>query len=116
MRWIEITERVVDDISILDLRGQMMGMDTESRLVGAIRQLTSTGRAKILLNLVDVPYIDSNGLASIINGFKAAREVGGVVKLCGLNQRLLTVVKASRIDSFLEAFESERDAVDSFSA
>src|SRR5262245_44054931 len=113
MRWIQIAERVVDDISILDLRGQMMGMDSENRLVDAIRQLTSTGRVKILLNLGDVPYIDSDGLGSIINGFKAAREVGATVKLCGVNQKLLTVLKSSRIDSFLEAFESERDGVDS---
>jgi len=116
MRWIQITERVVDDVTILDLRGQGMGIDSENRLVDRIRQLLGTGRAKILLNLGDVPYIDADGLGSIVKGFKAAREADGTVKLCGVTQRLLAILKAERLDSFLETFESEHAAVDSFRA
>ena len=116
MRWTEITERLVDDVVILDLRGQGLQVDTEYRLVGKIHGLMIAGHKKILLNLARVPYIENDGLGQIVNSDKAARQVDGTVKLCNVAETLLDVLKANRHDSFVEAFESEDDAVQSFKA
>ena len=114
MRWTQITERLVDDVVILDLSGQVLQVDSEDRLVGKIHQLLSTGRTKILLNLVDLPYVDNDGLGKIVDGYTVARQGDGVVKLCGVAQGLLDFFKANQLDSFLEVFEFEHDAVQSF--
>ena len=83
MHWIQITERVVDDVTILDLRGQGMGIDSENRLVDRIRQLLGTGRAKILLNLGDVPYIDADGLGSIVKDSRPRGKPMGRLNCAG---------------------------------
>jgi anti-sigma B factor antagonist len=116
MRWTHITERFVEDVVILDLRGQGLQVDSENRLVGKIQRLLIAGRKKILLNLADLPYIENDGLGQIVNSYKAVRQADGTIKLCNVAEGLLDVLKASRIDSFLEAFESEDDAVQSFKA
>jgi anti-anti-sigma regulatory factor len=57
---------------------------------------------------------NADGIGSIVKGCKAAREADGTVKLCGVTQKLLAFLEADRLDSFLEAFESEHDALKSF--
>jgi anti-anti-sigma factor len=116
MRWTGITERLVDDVVILDLRGHVLQVDTGSQLVGKINGLIIAHHKKILLNLAHLAYIDNDGLGQIVTGYKAARQVDGTIKLCNVAKRLLALLEANRFDSFLEAFESEDDAVQSFKA
>jgi anti-sigma B factor antagonist len=117
MRWTQIDEHFVDDVVILDLCDpQVMQIDPQRQLVARIRQLLSNGRTKIVLNLRELGYIDSDGLGQIVDAYKSGREAGGSVKLCGLTPQLRKLLGATRLDSFLEGFDSEQDAVQSFSA
>jgi len=117
MRWTQIDERCVDDVVILDLRvPDLTQTDATSQLVEKTRQLVSNGRTRIVLNLCDLPYIDSDGLGQIVSAHKAAREAAGSVSVCGLTPRLRRAFQVNRLDSFLAVFDSEREAVQSFGA
>jgi anti-anti-sigma regulatory factor len=52
----------------------------------------------------------------IVDAYRCAREAEALVKLCGVTPKFREVLRASRLDSFLEVFDSEQDAVRSFSA
>ena len=117
MRWTTIDERFVDDVVILDLGGpQIMQIDSERLLVEKTRQLLSSGRTRIVLNLHDLRYIDDDGLGQIVNAYKAALEAKGSVKVCELTPQLRELLHARRLDSCLEVFDSEQEAVQSFTA
>ena len=116
MNWTQIAERVVDDVVILDLRGQMTLSEAQGRLLSKIRELRNDGRTKILLNLGDLPYVDSQGLGEIVSGCTTARRAGGILKLYGVPARILDLLTATRLTGFLETFDSEQDALRSFSA
>jgi anti-sigma B factor antagonist len=85
-------------------------------LLNAIRQLVNRGWLKILLNLRDVHYIDSDGLREIVEGFKTTRNGGGVLKLCEVVSGIRRLLDVTKLDRVIEAFESEDAALRSYAA
>lgn len=114
MYWTQIDERVVGDVVILDLRGQPTMAEESEPAADTVRRLLAEGRAKILLNLAHLPFIDSIGIGDIVRAFTAARRAGGTLKLCGVGDRVRAVLVATHLSSTLNAFESEQAALDSF--
>ena len=115
--WERIAERIVDDVVILDLRAHRVSLsDDPGRLVGMIQQLLDQRWRKILLNLLAVQIIDSEGLGEIIRGYKATRDAGGMLKLCGARQRLRDLLSTTKIDRHVDVFDSEPAALESFAA
>ena len=95
---MEIAERLVADITVLDLKGKMTLGEGDELLKDKINSLLGAGKKKLVLNLEGVPYIDSAGLGEIVRTFTTVSRQGGSLKL-------LTV---------FETFESESEAIKSF--
>jgi anti-sigma B factor antagonist len=115
--WGGIVERFVDDVVILDVRGGPISFSKDSdQLLNAIRQLVQRGSRKILLNLRDVRYIDSDGLTEIVEGFKTTRNGGGILKLCEVVSGIRRLLVVTKLDKIIEVFESEDAALDSYAA
>ena len=115
--WRGIVERFVDDVVILDVRAGPISFSYHPpRLLNAIRQLVPRGSLKILLNLRDVHYIDSDGLSEIVEGFKTITTAGGLLKLCEVAPGIRRLLVVTNLDRVIEVFESEDAAVRSFAA
>lgn len=59
---MQIDERIVGDVTVLDLKGKMTLGEGDELLKDKINSLVSQGHKKLVLNLEGVPYIDSAGL------------------------------------------------------
>jgi anti-sigma B factor antagonist len=115
--WGGIVERFVDDVVILDVRGGPISFSKGSdQLLNAIRQLMQRDSRKILLNLRDVRYIDSDGLREIVEGFQATRNGGGILKLCEVVPGIRRLLGVTKLDKIIEVFESEDPALRSYAA
>jgi anti-anti-sigma factor len=102
---------------VLDVSSGPLSMaEASGELLGRIERQIRQGRAKILLNLKDVLYVDSGGLAEIVRGFHAARQAGGQLALCHLVPRMRELMTVTRLDAHIPVFESEEDAIRSFTA
>jgi anti-sigma B factor antagonist len=113
--WLGIVERFVDDVVILDVRGGPISFsDNPAELLNVIRQVVQRDRLKILLNLRDVHYIDTEGLREIVEGFKTSRDGGGILKLCEVVPGMRRLLAVTKLDSVIEVFESEDAALRSF--
>ena len=66
---------------------------------------------KLVLNLKAVRYIDSSGVASLVEGLKASRDVGARFILFGLNTTVREVLQLSKLVRIFEICESEEQAV-----
>ena len=114
--WGPIGERFIDDVAILDVPGGPLSLsDNHRRLLAAIHELIGRGWLKILLNLRDVQYMDSEGLQEIVEGYKATKILGGMLKLCGVAHRIRALLMETKIDRVISAFDSEGAALRSFS-
>ena len=85
---MQIEERAVGDVVVLDLKGKMTLGEGDELLKDKVNSLVNQGRKKIVLNLADVPYIDSAGLGEIVRTYTTVSRQGGSLKLLNLTKRI----------------------------
>ena len=110
-----MTERHVGDVTLLALHGRLVLDDGDEQLRGRMNELVAQARLKIVLDLEDVTYIDSSGLGVMVAKFVSVRRKGGDVKLLHLTPRSYRIMDITGLLGVFQAFESETDAVSSFS-
>ncbi|HVC19626.1 MAG TPA: STAS domain-containing protein [Vicinamibacterales bacterium] len=113
---MHIDERAVGDVTILDLRGKVTLGEGDELLKDKVNSLVNQGRKKIILNLENVPYIDSAGLGEIVRTYTTVSRQGGSLKLLSLTKRIQDLLSITKLLTIFETFDSESDAVRSFSA
>ena len=111
---MDIKERVVGGISILDLSGKIVLGEGDLQVKERIKDLLGDGQRKILLNLADVNYIDSAGLGALISSYTTVRREGGSLKLVNLTKRIKDLLAITKLITVFETFESEAEAIASF--
>ena len=113
---MKVTERQVRDVTILDISGRITLGDGTALLRDTTRDLISQGKKNLVLNLNQVPHIDSSGIAELVSAFVAARREGGDVKLLNLTNRVRETVEIVKLGSIFELFDDESAAVTSFAS
>jgi anti-sigma B factor antagonist len=113
---MQIDERTVGDVLILDIKGRITLGEGDELLKDKVNSLLNQGRKKIVLNLAEVPYIDSAGLGEIVRTYTTVSRQGGNLKLLSLTKRITDLLAITKLLTVFEVFESENDAVQSFSA
>jgi anti-sigma B factor antagonist len=111
---MEIVERTVNDVTVLDLKGKMTLGEGDELLKDKINSLLADGKRKLVLNLEGVPYIDSAGLGEIVRTFTTVSRQGGKLKLLNLTKRIEDLLSITKLLTVFETFESEPEAIKSF--
>jgi len=113
---MEIVERTVSDVTVLDLKGKMTLGEGDELLKDKINSLLAAGKKKLLLNLESVPYIDSAGLGEVVRTYTTVSRQGGSLKLLNLTKKITDLLAITKLLTVFETFDSEDEAVRSFSA
>ena len=111
---MDIAERTVNDVTILDLKGKMTLGEGDELLKDKINSLLAAGRKKLLLNLEGVPYIDSAGLGEVVRTYTTVSRQGGSLKLLNLTKRIEDLLSISKLLTVFETYDSETEAVQSY--
>ena len=109
-----IEERVIGDVTVLDLKGKMTLGEGDELLKDKINSLLAAGKKKLLLNLESVPYIDSAGLGEIVRTYTTVSRQGGSLKLMNLTKRITDLLSITKLLTVFETYDTEADAVRSF--
>jgi anti-sigma B factor antagonist len=113
---MQIDQRAVGDVVVLDLKGRITMGEGDEMLKDKVNSLVNQGFKKIVLNLADVPYIDSAGLGEIVRTYTTVSRQGGSLKLLNLTKRITDLLSITKLLTVFETFDSENEAVRSFSA
>ena len=113
---MEIVERTVSDVTVLDLKGKMTLGEGDELLKDKINSLLAAGKKKLLLNLEAVPYIDSAGLGEVVRTYTTVSRQGGSLKLLNLTKRIEDLLSITKLLTVFETFDTEAEAVQSFSS
>ncbi len=113
---MQIEQRSVGDVVILDVKGKITLGEGDEQLKDKVNSLVNQGDRKIILNLEGVPYIDSAGLGEIVRTYTTVSRQGGSLKLLHLTKRIQDLLSITKLLTVFETFDSEGDAVRSFSA
>jgi anti-sigma B factor antagonist len=108
---VQISARHLDKITIFDISGDIDLATSPELRKPLLRELRELRTPRVVLNLKAVRYIDSSGVASLVEGLKAARDVGARFILFGLNTTVREVLQLSKLVRIFEICENEEQAV-----
>jgi anti-sigma B factor antagonist len=111
-----IAERRVGNVTILELHGRLLYNEGDLPLRTRVTDLVDAGQIRIVVDLQDVSTMDSCGVGELVARLVSVRQHGGDIKLLHLTDRTHKVMQISRLLSVFRIFESEAEAVASFSA
>lgn len=111
---MQIDERAVGNVTVLDLKGNIVLNEGDVVLRDKINSLIQQGRTNIVLNLAAVPYMDSAGLGEVVRSFATVRRHNGALKMVHLTKRITDLLTITKLLMVFDTFESEKEALDSF--
>lgn len=76
-----------------------------------LSEICESRASRVALNLSQVRYIDSSGVASLVEGLKASRDLGSRFVLFGLSRGAREVLQLSRLMKVFEVYETEEQAM-----
>jgi anti-sigma B factor antagonist len=107
---MEITQRRDGNIATLVVQGRLTITDTPGRLKAAATRALADGATAILLDLAQVPYIDSTRLGELIaTHIAVARQNGRLLLICPTD-RITALLKLAGLEGIFETFRSASDA------
>jgi anti-sigma B factor antagonist len=111
---VEIDVRTQDQVKIVRLRGKLNLGAALDRANETLKDLVNAGESRFLLDLQEVPMIDSSGIGLLVRYLTAAKQHGGSLKLLNPSKFALQTLKLVRVLSLFEVFEDQQAAVASF--
>jgi anti-sigma B factor antagonist len=113
---MDISERTVDGITILDLSGKLTIDEGAQLLKDKSESLVFQGRNRVIVNLASVPYIDSGGLGQLVACYTTVARGGGRLKLLNVSSKNHDLLSITKLVSVFDTFDTEREAIESYSA
>ncbi len=111
---LEIGHREREGVALMDLKGRITMGNEASVFREAIEKIAASPEPKLILNMLDVDYVDSTGLGAIVMCATRIRNARGVAKLVNVNRRNIELMVMTKIDTMFEVFDDETDAINSF--
>jgi anti-sigma B factor antagonist len=108
---VQINTRRSDQLTILDVSGDIDLANSPAMRKALLHELKELRTPRVVLNLQGVKYIDSSGVASLVEGLKASRDAGSRFILFGLSAGVREVMQLSKLVRIFEICENEEEAI-----
>jgi len=108
---VQISRRQLDKTTIFDVSGDIDLANSPAVRKALLKEIRDDRTPRVVMNLSNVRYIDSSGVASLVEGLKAARDVGTRFILFGLSTSAREVLQLSRLLKIFEVYENEEQAL-----
>ena len=108
---LQIAPRHLEKVTIFDISGDIDLASSPQLRRALLHELRELRMPRVVLNLLAVRYMDSSGVASLVEALKASRESGSRLILFGLNSAIRDVLQLSKLLKIFEITETEEQAV-----
>jgi len=114
---MQLDQRTVGDVVIVTIRGEItLNKGGDVVLKDKVRSLVQQGYKKALIDLGDVPYVDSAGLGELTQAYVSMKNGGGTLKLVRVTKRLKDLLAITKLVTVFESYDTEAAALASFGA
>lgn len=103
-----------DGVAVMTIALDSITWHENEELKKAFTSLIDEGNKKIVLDLSSIAFISSLVLASLVYMLKRAKEAGGNLVLCGLQEKVKEVIAMTSLDKVFDIFDDCQKAVSSF--
>jgi anti-sigma B factor antagonist len=108
---MEISMRQVGDTTIVDVTGEITLYNSPVMRKTLIDLLKEKRLPRVIVNLEKVKYIDSAGVASLVEGLKISRDLKSGFALYGLSRTAREVLELTKLIKVFEVHNSEEEAL-----
>lgn len=108
---MKISERSVGEATIIVIVGNIDLISSPELRKVLLRELREKRTPRVIVNMTEVRYIDSSGVASLVEGLKASRDTGLRFALVGLSKGAREVLQLSRLIKIFEIHDNEEQAL-----
>lgn len=77
----------------------------------AVREAHERNPSRLVVDLQDVAYMDSSGLATLVEGMRTAKSRSTDMVICGMNDRVRAIFQIARLDQFFTIVGSVDEAL-----
>ncbi|MEW5758363.1 MAG: STAS domain-containing protein [Candidatus Omnitrophota bacterium] len=110
---LEIKEKQSNDVIVCSVKGEI-NINTSPNMRKEFEKLVREDSKKILLNLNNVSYIDSSGLATLIEILQRVKRNNGLMRLSNLSEKVSSLFEITKLDKLFNIFSSEEEALQNF--
>ncbi|HUS91219.1 MAG TPA: STAS domain-containing protein [Phycisphaerae bacterium] len=102
--------RWVGRAAVVDVEGDVdLGRSVAFQM--SLLRVMDDGPERIVINLSDVPYMDSSGVASLVKLLSRSRRQGVPLRLASLSDRVRSIFEITRLDTVFDIYPTEQEAL-----
>lgn|SRR5687767_13437786 len=113
---MDIAVRKTEDVTIVDFKGRLAVGVSDTLLPRVIDEILGDGSKKILLNLSDMDYIDSNGLGELVQAYRESQRRGASLRLLKPQDRVTRTLRLTNLLPIFSVYDTEEEALKAFDA
>ena len=110
---MKIVETKKDDIITCKVEGEI-NISTSPNLRKAFDGFINKGIKKIVIDFSGVPYIDSSGLATLIELLQRLKKIDGKLRVCSMSDKVKNVFEITKLHKLFEIYDNELLALEGF--
>ena len=108
---MEIKVQQQNETTIIEVTGDIDLYSSPQVRQAILDTLNQKAGTRVIINLAAVKYIDSSGVASLVEGLQLSRKSQMRFALCGLNKAPRQVLELTRLIKVFDIFDSLEDAL-----
>ncbi len=106
---MDIVQSQVNNTTVITIKGDV-GLDTSPKLRQVLLDLVKKKTPQIVISFQDVAYIDSSGLATLIEAVKLLKKDKGEMILVGMSDKIKSIFKITRLDKLFAIYKTQEEA------
>jgi len=111
---MKIKEKVVDDVAVLYLSGNMMGGPDTVEVHDKVKSLIADGIKKVVIDLKGVKWMNSSGLGVLMSCLGTITKAEGELKLSSVTDKVQSILMVTKLIEIFDTYENADRAVASF--
>lgn len=101
-------------VTVLEVYGDIVGGPDAAKFNDKLHSLVTEGKMKVIVDMLDVKFINSSGIGILIRGYTTVKNGGGELKLANLSEKIKGVLFLTKLNSVFDIYPTVKDAVESF--
>jgi len=111
---LDIETKSLDRVTLIKLKGRLSMGPSLDRFNATITQLLGQGQNRLVLDLEDVPSIDSSGIGMLVRYLTTAKQNGGAIRLLKPSKFTVQTLRMVGLLNLFSTFDDSNEAVASF--
>ncbi|MFH0772134.1 MAG: STAS domain-containing protein [Candidatus Omnitrophota bacterium] len=105
-----VKDRRVNEITVLTVDGEI-NFNSSPDFRKAFLRIPDSNLKKVVVNLAGVDYVDSSGLATLVEAYQKIKGAGGELILANLSDKVKSLFEITKLEKLFRVFQSEEEAL-----